>query len=267
MEQQKNWILMTGVTRGIGRSLAEEFRKMGFFVCGLVRSENCAAAQPHLDAVLPWDLSLAWESNASPALLEFVARERVIGLIHAAGVLGSTNPVPEATDVAAWTSWWADYALTDRINHKAGLELIWGVKKSLVSWSTKRGQRTPFVLHLSSGAAVKPYAGWDAYCTSKAAMLMAFRTLAAKTPASELKVLSVAPGTVMTDMMKSVLSAREENFPALSKFKALEKSGGLVAPEVPAKKICSWLVDSLDADLCSWHGELYDVRDSSPATK
>ncbi|NBW82620.1 SDR family NAD(P)-dependent oxidoreductase [bacterium] len=118
-------------------------------------------------------------------------------------------------------------------------------------------------MHISSGAAVKPYVGWGAYCSSKAAILMDFKCLASQIGVSELLVLSVAPGTVMTDMMKQVLASHPQDFPAIGKFKELEKTGGLVPPDLAGGKIVSWLIEQPSANLAQWHGQLYDVRNNS----
>lgn len=267
MQQQKKWILMTGVSRGIGRSLSENLRKRGFFVCGLLRPVHLQSSHLELDECLPWDLDLSWDSNQSELLLEFMTHHSVIGFIHGAGVLGPMNPIPQAASEVHWQNWWREYHSTMRVNHTAGLELVFAVKSLLKSWTLQERDRQPFVMHLSSGAAVKPYAGWDAYCASKASMLMAFKALAAKVSAQELNVLSVAPGTVMTDMMQKVLAAKPEDFPALPKFKLLEQTGGLVTPDESASQICHWLVESLSEELAKWHGQLYDVRDNNSVMK
>ena len=125
-----------------------------------------------------------------------------------------------------------------------------------------------FALHLSSGAATSPYVGWDAYCISKAAILTYFKQLALRFAPTELLSLSVAPGTVFTDMMHTVLAATPADFPGVEKFKQLEKEGSLVEPKVPA----SFLVDlvmatlpgtaqhKLGEKLLSLHGTFIDVR-------
>lgn len=259
-QSTERWILMTGVTRGIGRAISQELRKKGFLVCGLVRHESAAKMHLELDRVIPWDLDWEWEKNSPSVWSEFVGSHSVVGFIHAAGQLGPMQSRPQDVASAEWASWWRAYSQALRVNHTAGLELSLAVRPHLQQWSDASGVRRPFLLHLSSGAAVKPYVGWEAYCSSKAAMLMAFKCLAAHASADELNVLSVAPGTVMTDMMQQVLSANASEFPALSKFKELEKTGGLVSPEVPARKIADWLVDSQDAEMKRWHGELFDVR-------
>lgn len=262
-DDSRTWILMTGVSRGLGAALANQLRARGLSVCALVRPASFSSAQRHADHCLSWDCSLPWQQNQSQELLNFVQKNSLAGFIHAAGILGPMETTPEPTDYENWQRWWSDVGQAHQVNHRAGLELIWAIRSSLKTWKMKAdSERSPFVMHISSGAALKPYVGWSAYCSSKAAMLMDFKCLAAQHDAKDLLCLSVAPGTVMTDMMRQVLSANAAEFPSLSKFKELEKSGGLVAPEHAANLIATWLIDSSNADLSRWHGEFYDVRTS-----
>lgn len=258
------WLLMSGTTRGVGRALASSVRARGYAVCALARPESVQAARDAADHCLTWDCGEPWERNDSQPLLEFVKNNRVVGFIHAAGVLGPMDGVPSVLDAVAWQRWWLDYERALRVNHLSGAALIRAVSAFLHPDNAQpHAVRPAFVMHLSSGAAVKPYAGWNAYCASKSAMLMEFRCLAAQTNPRDLLCLSVAPGTVMTDMMKQVLSADADSFPALPKFKELERSGGLVTPESAAEKISTWLMDTAVDQMLRWHGELYDVRSSS----
>ncbi|MBM3381409.1 MAG: SDR family NAD(P)-dependent oxidoreductase [Betaproteobacteria bacterium] len=266
-DQEKNWILMTGVTRGIGRSLAEILRQRGISVCGLVRPAKVQQVSGWLDAVVPWELELPWAENSAETLFSTLSGKRVIGFVHAAGVLGPMDDVPDAGNVQAWVRWWSASAAAHRVNHASGMEILTAVLPKLSAWKNTTGKRSSFVAHLSSGAALKPYVGWNAYCASKAAILMDFKCLAAKIAAGQTTVLSVAPGTVMTDMMKQVLASDPSAFPALPKFKSLEQSGGLVAPEVPAGQIITWMLDSSQQQIEAWHGEFYDVRTNNSLTK
>lgn len=256
---------MTGASRGIGQAMAKHFRAKGFSVCALVRSQSAAGCLSSVDHVIPWDCAKAWHENPAQELLSFTEKQRVIGVVHAAGLLGPMDQAPVASDASLWQSWWDEYQRTARVNHLAGMELVLGLKPYLKpSTSQSRGAACPpFLLHISSGAAVKPYVGWGAYCSSKAAMLMDFKCLSGQLDANETLVLSVAPGTVMTDMMRQVLAAQPQHFPALEKFRELEKTGGLVSPDSAAEKIVSWLMENSAENLAQWHGQLYDVRSNN----
>lgn len=258
---------MTGVTRGIGKSLAMEIQSRGYSVCGVVRPSHAEQMKSTLDEVIEHDLSKPVDGATLQWLAEIVKSHRVIGFVHAAGLLGPMNVQPRPDDILSWKEWWQSYQDTFQVNLHSGIQLAGACQDDMHEWSGQAGRRSPFVMHLSSGAAVKPYAGWGAYCASKAAMLMEFKCWAAKIAAEQCAVLSVAPGTVMTDMMQQVLAANPDDFPALSKFKQLEQTGGLVEPKLPAQLICDWLLNLSHDEISKWHGELYDVRSSSSPTK
>ena len=222
--------------------------------------------QNSVNQLILHDLAQPLEKAALERISAFLRSHHVIGCVHAAGLLGPMNTLPPCDEFSAWQLWWESYRETFQVNTHSGMQLVSACLGGLHEWSWSAGRRSPFVLHLSSGAAVKPYSGWEAYCASKAALLMEFKCLAAKIAAEKCTALSVAPGTVMTDMMQQVLAANPADFPALSKFKQLEKDGGLVDPDLPARLICDWLLNLSQSEISQWHGELYDVRSSSSPT-
>jgi NAD(P)-dependent dehydrogenase (short-subunit alcohol dehydrogenase family) len=263
-EQNRTWIIMTGASRGIGLAMAKQFRARGLSVCALLRPQSIAASQPHVDRIIAWDCDQPWHLNPAQDLLDFAEKEKVVGFVHAAGLLGPMERPPAARESSAWQLWWDEYRSTLRVNHLSGMELALGLKTFLKPWKNQApSERPPFLMHVSSGAAVKPYVGWGAYCSSKAAMLMDFKCLASQFDCREILVLSVAPGTVMTDMMRQVLASQPEDFPAIDKFKELEKSGGLVPPDLAGEKMVRWLVEQPAENLAQWHGQLYDVRNNN----
>ncbi|WP_456443069.1 SDR family NAD(P)-dependent oxidoreductase, partial [Caldithrix abyssi] len=100
------------------------------------------------------------------------------------------------------------------------------------------------VLHISSGAAHHAYAGWGAYCTSKAALHMLYQVWNKELNTAEIYVGSLRPGVVNTPMQDEVRLARKEDFPALERFIQLKQEGKLLAPEIVARFICRVLMDT-----------------------
>lgn len=248
IDATKPWILATGLSRGIGAALGKALGDT-FSIASLER--NPKGEWP---IEFKWDLAKSCDDNNSKSLFEFLRKHQPVGFLHCAGVLGPLGVPP--SDQQGAKAYWAKFDEAFAINTRSALELLHFV---LPHFSK---QHTPFVFHLSSGAAVKPYAGWDAYCTSKSAMLMAFQCLAKKYPANELLCLSVAPGTVMTDMMRNVLTSDPTLFPDVQKFKTLQTTGGLADPAVVAEKIATLLKSPADK-LSRIHGELFDIRTGS----
>ena len=133
-----------------------------------------------------------------------------------------------------------------------------------------------FVFHLSSGAALNAYADLATYASSKAAALMHSRCLAlalkneerlfleanSRQPAGHAvaatsapargvctRVLSVAPGTVATDMTRQLAHSDKEKYPQLQKFRDLLAQNAYKSTEVAAVELASLLFDAEKASL------------------
>jgi benzil reductase ((S)-benzoin forming) len=95
---------------------------------------------------------------------------------------------------------------------------------------------------LSSGAARKPYPGWSAYNAGKAAVDHWVRTVGAEqasTAGGGCRVIAVAPGVVDTAMQGEIRAVDEDAFPAVERFRELQRTGGLISPEAAADGIWS----------------------------
>lgn len=60
------------------------------------------------------------------------------------------------------------------------------------------------IITIGSGAAHHPLEGWSAYCTSKAAVLMLGQAAHLENRGRGVRVLSLSPGTVATDMQRTI---------------------------------------------------------------
>lgn len=249
LNTQKPWLVITGASRGIGNALRNQLASRYNFI------EIVRTTEQHLEnsVRLQWDLATALDDKTRGALIEVFQKTKVAGIFHCAGTLG---PWGGAETLAHSKTYWTEHLNAYRINVCAPLDLL---SVALPYLKAAPHLPAPIIFHLSSGAAVKPYVGWETYCTTKAACLMAFKALAKRYSANELLCLSVAPGTVMTDMMKKVLAGNKSDFPEVEKFIQLQKEGRLVDPKVPAVAIDLFLHDSAET-LKSFHGELFDVR-------
>lgn len=87
-------------------------------------------------------------------------------------------------------------------------------------------------MNVSSGAALKGYAGWSLYCASKAGMEGFIRALAAEERHQEYPFLaiSVDPGVIDTEMQASIRAASVTDFPDVERFIRRKNEGGLSSP-------------------------------------
>jgi benzil reductase ((S)-benzoin forming) len=100
------------------------------------------------------------------------------------------------------------------------------------------------IVNISSGAANYPVDGWSTYCSSKAGLQMLSEVLALeaeKRNDTSLKVYSVAPGVVDTEMQQHIRQSSEHNFSRVEHFKNLKKDNQLTSSQDVAKKLAELL--------------------------
>ena len=159
---------VTGCSRGVGAALADSLLQRGWRVHGLARgdadAELVARGLQHHRLDLGDLAALEGCFDGTFAERLGLAEAHQVALVNNAGVLAMAPS--QAVDLAQ-----LDTAV--RINVTAPTWLMgWFVRH------TPPRARLDIV-NLSSGAASNPYPGWLAYCTSKAALRMAGRNVAA----------------------------------------------------------------------------------------
>ncbi len=104
------------------------------------------------------------------------------------------------------------------------------------------------IVNVSTGAAVRAFAGLGAYGASKAALRMAGMVLAAEIEEArargdnaDVSILSFEPGTVDTAMQAAARTSSRETLPSLDMFTRFAAEGKLVAPAAPASDVVSFL--------------------------
>ncbi len=236
--------LLTGHSRGLGASVAETLLARDIPVLALARSPNAelAARFPRLLREVSLDLSdtaalAAW--LAAGTLARFVADADHSLLINNAGLLQPVGPVGTQDALAI--------ARAVGVNVAAPLMLTNAFVAATAGCADRR------VLHVSSGAARKAYAGWNVYCATKAALDHHARAAALEEVAG-LRIASVAPGVVDTDMQAEVRASPLDAFPSRRRFEALKSEGALASPADTGRRLVDYLLsdsygDVAEADL------------------
>lgn len=113
------------------------------------------------------------------------------------------------------------------------------------------------IINISSGAAVSPYYGWSSYCSSKAAIDMATKVMAIEqeTAKHPVRVLSIYPGIVDTNMQTQIRGRNTEQFAPVEKFIESKEMGWLSTPLDAAKGIFNLYIDESVTN-----GSIIDVR-------
>lgn len=99
------------------------------------------------------------------------------------------------------------------------------------------------VLNISSGAGRSPIDGWNVYCSSKAGMDMFSQVLKeeVKIDNSNIKILSLAPGIIDTDMQVQIREAEQSEFSNIERFIEYKKGGDLMSPDLTAQQILRFI--------------------------
>lgn len=222
--------ILTGHSRGLGAAICEELLARNIPVLGIARTHNSAAAQQH-PAFEQVELDLA-DTSALAAWLasgelpqRLLGRTRVLlinnaGLVQPVGPLGTQDPAAVARAVSVNVA--APLMLADAVAAQTWLAEV-------------------RVLHVSSGAGRHPYPGWSVYCATKAALDHHARA-AALDAVPTLRVCSLAPGVIDTDMQTEIRSSPQERFPLRERFESMKRDGTLASPQECAVKLVAFLL-------------------------
>ena len=241
--------VVTGASKGLGRSICEVLASKGFTVIGIARvSSELSKLENYLQninsssATFPCDLSKEAEINSVAELI--VNNYPIIhGVIHNAGIIGPVGSMFEV-DTNLWNE-------TLQVNLLAVQQLTKLIHKSMV-----KAQRCR-VTTISSGAAVNSLESWSAYCSSKAGLEMWTKGLADEGAKYGISAVSVAPGIVDTDMQATIRSVPKEDFPMVERFIEFHNNGDLVAPDAVAESLYRLITDHSMED----SGNRFDVRE------
>ena len=248
---QERVVLITGASRGLGAAIARFLNAAGCHLVLAARTREPLedlASQCSRALVVSCDLAEAGQANG---LVESALKEfgRLDAVVHNAGVLGPLDRLAEA-DPQSW-----EYNL--RVNLLAPMLLT---RAALPHLRHPQGR----IVHISTGAAVKPMEGWSAYCASKAGLLHLSSVIAAEEP--EVISVSLRPGVIDTAMQAEI---REQGAHGMTQdkwknFVNLKEQGQLEPPEVPGR-VAAWLALHAPKE---WSGEFLqysEERLSHPA--
>ena len=228
--------LVTGTSSGIGAAVAQELLRRGWDVVGLARRPSSFHHARYRHVRLDLADTARLEGTLEGPLgaeLGLDGRPRV-GLVNGAATLepvGPTGALPAAGLVRAFA-----------VNAVAPIWLLGFLLRRV------RGSRLR-VVDLSSGAARHAYAGWSAYCATKAALRMAGEVIGAEAREfapgtalpTDLSVVSYEPGVVDTEMQQAVRGVVAQAFPQVKRFLDLHAAGQLHPPLRPAAEIADLL--------------------------
>jgi len=239
-----NVLIVTGGNKGLGFGLSKEYHKNGYRVISISRSNI-----QKLYELEQYNCDLSKTETIESVVTEIFShldREttKKITLINNAGDLGTVNTLGNISP--------EEIEYTIKVNLIAPLVLSSLFIKLSKDWPCKKK-----IINISSGAAVNPYESWSLYCTSKAGIDMMTKVLSKeqKEIKNGVKIISIYPGIVDTDMQDKVRNTPKEKFKSVQRFIDFYEHGDLFTPKQVAKKIYK-----LDFEGKLKNGRILDVR-------
>lgn len=243
---KKKLAIITGTSRGLGKSFAKYFLANDYRVIGLSRSGGDINHNSFSDLIC--DLSNIESVEHAFAKIKSGVRfdefEEII-LINNAGQLGPIAPIGKA-DV--------EMAFQNISVNVSGLIAFTG----LFVKDTQELNSKKYIMHISSGAAQNAYFGWSAYCSSKAAVEMFNSCLAVEQEGQDfpVKTIAFAPGVLDTSMQEQIRNTDEKNFIHKQKFVDLKENNELLKPDEVVVKLVTHMKSKESVS-----GERYDIRE------
>ncbi|MGY6277431.1 SDR family oxidoreductase [Methylomonas sp. MgM2] len=199
-------IVITGVTRGLGRAMAAKFAGLGHTVIGCGRSQAAIAdlgtelASPHrfdvVDVTRNADVA-AWSESV---IKDFGPPDM---LLNNAALINSVEPL--------WQISAQDFDAVVDVNIKGVANLIRGFVPAMVE------RQAGIIVNFSSGWGRSTDAGVAPYCASKWAIEGLTRALAQELPKT-MAAIALNPGIIATDMLKICFGEEAKHYPSAERW-------------------------------------------------
>ena len=202
-------VLITGINRGIGKGLVQEYLNKNYEIYAIGRSNP-------FNNINFYKCDLRAIEKIKDAIDKFNTTFDLV--ILNAGILGEIKllknwSVKELEDIFLVNVW----------SNKVLIDFLAPISKKIVV--------------ISSGAAINGNAGWGGYSLSKCAINMMISIYSKEI---DTKIYALAPGVIDTDMVEKVISGDREKFNSLNRVDASK-----VSIEVGVKRIVK-AIEKLD---------------------
>lgn len=217
-------VLITGVSSGIGKAIAEYYLAEGETVIGFGRNNSI-----HHNNFTFITVDLANLSSIEAIDFSFLIKENSLILINNAGTLGQIGRI-SALNIDGIEQ-------VFKLNTLAPIALT---NKVLANWPKDKLIK---IVNISSGAALRPIPAWASYCSSKAALDMYSKTLLLEELelGRSIEVYSLAPGVVDTAMQSKIRSSNVSTFSSVQSFIELKENNQLKSPSDVAKELNDYI--------------------------
>lgn len=202
----KNLVVITGVTRGLGRATAEEFARLGHTVAGCGRSQK-EIAQLRAEIGKPHDFAVV--DVASDA--EVKAWTADVLRSQGAPILLLNNAAVINKNAQLWEISAEEFSRVIDINVKGTVSVIRHFLPAMI----KQGKGV--VVNFSSGWGRSTDAEVAPYCASKWAIEGLTQSLAQELPGG-MAAVALNPGIINTDMLQSCFGGSASSYPSAAQW-------------------------------------------------
>lgn len=246
--------IVTGVSKGLGESLATVLLESGINVIGISRSEN-----DHLKEIANRK-NMSYEHFAYD-LMDVASLDEQLGIIsksifkeklekiYVINNAAVVEPINQAIKINS-------QELIDHVNINTIAPMI------ILNYFLKSASQfsVPLIgVTVTSGAAERAVFGWSAYCSTKASINMYTKTVALELDEmkTDHKVIAFSPGIMDTEMQGSIRSSSKEAFREVADFIAYKKDNQLNN----AQDVANVLISLILKDNKIENGKIYHVKD------
>ncbi len=242
------YYIITGSSKGIGEYVAKELLEKDNHLLCLSRSINHSLIKEGKDK----DVALVYKSvdlnnvNTIAKIIQSWAGEidpqlvEGLYLINNAGLIDPIKPVYKCEPEEIIRSINVNL-IAPMILQAEFLKVCESIQHQLDKKITQR------ILNISSGAGRRAIQGWGVYCTSKAGldMFSSCTNVDIKEGNKDVKIVSLAPGVVDTQLQQIIRSSNDDDFVLVNQFKEYKDNGKLLSPAFVGQQIVK-LLHSVD---------------------
>lgn len=225
-------VLITGAAKGIGLATVERFVKEGARVAALDRDVDALAALAGRfggNAFVPFRADVS-----NPASVETAISNAATALGGLDGVVSSAG-IDLIADIESM-------ALADW-NRIIAVNLTGPMLVAQASYPHLKAAGGGTIVNVSSGAGLSPLKHRSAYCASKAGLQMAAKALAMEAAEFGIRVNTVCPGAVETELFRTSIDTAPDPIAAYQAVRARYALQRVAAPEEIAAAIL-WLTSA-----------------------
>lgn len=222
--------IVTGTTSGIGLELVIQLLEAGHTVYGIARKETSIDHDRYHHILLDLTETSKLADKMHEIIKESSSEASSYTLINNAGTI---VPIGMAGEIDGEL-----IAKSIAVNLTAPMILTGAFINALAAKDLPKK-----IIQISSGSGRNPYEGWSSYCAGKARLdrYTEVVQLEESKKSNGVRVVSIAPGIIDTNMQGEIRQSTEGEFPLVERFKEYKATGQLSSAQEVAEKLIHFI--------------------------